>query len=116
MPDLEHKSSTAITHRRSGPIGKGRMARNYHQCLSVILESFISSQGKQTLIYGSVRIGNFVSRRRLFFPWHLSLVMDLVVINFVDGTKIIHRMSLEFHEHVMCLFRNVIIPIGNVNF
>jgi len=30
MPDLEHKFSVAITHGRSGPIGKGRMACNYH--------------------------------------------------------------------------------------
>ena len=63
MPDLEHKSSAAITRGRSGPIGKGRMACNYQQCLAVILESFINSQGKHTPIYGSVRIGSFVSRQ-----------------------------------------------------
>jgi len=61
MPDLEHKSSTAITCGRSGPIGKGRMSHNCHQCLSVILESFTNSQGNHTPIYGSVRIGNFVA-------------------------------------------------------
>ena len=63
MPDLKHKSSAAITHGRSGPIGKGRMAHNYHQCLTVILQSLTNSQGKHTPIYGSVRIGNLVARR-----------------------------------------------------
>jgi len=115
-PDLEHKSSAAITHGRSGPIGKGRMAHNYHQCLTVILQSLTNSQGKHTPIYGSVRIGNFVAHQQLFSPWHLSLVMDLVVTNYVDVTKIIHQILLEFLEHVMCLFRNVIILIGNVIF
>ena len=32
MPDLEHKSSAAITCGQSGPIGKGRMTCNYHRC------------------------------------------------------------------------------------
>jgi len=68
MPDLEHKSSAAITRGRSGPVGKGRMARNYHRCLAVILQSFMKQQGKDIPIYGTVRIGNFVARRRLFFP------------------------------------------------
>jgi len=30
MPDLEHKSSASITCGRSGPVGKGKMACNYH--------------------------------------------------------------------------------------
>ena len=68
MPDLEHKSSAAIAHGRSGPSGKGRMACNYHQCLVVILQSFIKHQGKDIPIYGTVRIGNFVACHCLFFP------------------------------------------------
>jgi len=68
MPDLEHKSSAAITHGWSGPIGKGRMARNYHQCLVTILESFISNQGKNVPIYVWVHIGNYVTRHHVFFP------------------------------------------------
>jgi len=71
MSDLEHKSSAAITHGRLGPFGKGRMACNYHQCLSVILQSLISSQGKHIPIYGSVRIGNVVAHQCLFSQWHL---------------------------------------------
>jgi len=67
MPDLEHKLSAAIMHGRSGPVGKGRMARNYHRHLAVILQSFIKHQGKHVPIYGTVRIGNFVARRCLFF-------------------------------------------------
>ena len=72
MPDLEHKSSAAITHGRSGPAGKGRMAHNYHQCLAVILQSFIKHQGKDIPIYGTVRIGNFDAHHCLF----LLLAMD----------------------------------------
>jgi len=37
MPDLEHKSSAAIVHGRSGLTGKGRMAHSYHHCLAIIL-------------------------------------------------------------------------------
>jgi len=33
IPDLEHKSSAAITRGCSGLIGKGRASRNYHRCL-----------------------------------------------------------------------------------
>jgi len=61
MPDLEHKSSAAISRGRSGPVGKGCMAQNYHRCLSVILQSFIANQGKNVPIYATVRIGNFVA-------------------------------------------------------
>ena len=45
IPDLEHKSSAAITHGHSGPIGKGRATRNYHQCLSQMLSSLSHNQG-----------------------------------------------------------------------
>ncbi len=44
------------------------MACNYHQCLAVILQSFIKHQGKDIPIYGTVRIGNFVAHCHLFFP------------------------------------------------
>jgi len=68
IPDLEHKSSAAITRGRSGPIGKGKATRNYHRCLSQILSSLSRNQGLQEPIYGSIRIGDQVARRCLFFP------------------------------------------------
>ena len=58
VPDLEHKSSTAITQSRSGHIGKGKTSRNYHHCLSIILESLIRNQGLEEPVYGFVRIGD----------------------------------------------------------
>jgi len=71
MPDLEHKSSAAIVRGRSGFVGKGRTARNYHCCLSVIMQSFINNQGKDVPIYANVHIGNYVSRRCCFPQRHL---------------------------------------------
>ena len=44
------------------------MARNYHTCLSVILQSFKSNQGKNVPIHGYICIGNHVAQCRLFFP------------------------------------------------
>jgi len=67
MPDLEHKSSAAITRGCAGPIGKGQIARNYHSCLSDILQSFKSNQGMNEPIYGFIWIGNHIARHHLFF-------------------------------------------------
>jgi len=61
MPDLEHKSSAAITCGRLGDIGKGWMACNYHQCLVVILHSVIANQGQNVPIYATVWIGNYIA-------------------------------------------------------
>jgi len=63
IPDLEHKSSAAITCGCSGPIGKGRATRNYHRCLSQTLSSLSHNQGFKKPIYGSIRIGDKVARR-----------------------------------------------------
>jgi len=62
VPNLEHKSLAAITRGRSGHIGKGKTSRNYHHCLSIILESFIRNQGLEEPVYGFVRIGDQVAR------------------------------------------------------
>jgi len=88
MPDLEHKSSAAIAHGRSGPVGKGRMACNYHHCLTVILQSFISNQGRDGPIYATVQIGNYVGYCHVFFLLHLLVVMGLVAVNCVGGIRI----------------------------
>jgi len=74
MPDLEHKSSAVATRGQAGPIGKGHMARNYHTCLSVILQSFKSNQGKNVPIHGYIHSGNHVAQHWLFFP--LAFVID----------------------------------------
>jgi len=68
IPNLEHKSSAAITCGCSSLIGKGRASRNYHQCLSQILSLLSHNQGLQKPIYGSIQIGDIVARRHLFFP------------------------------------------------
>jgi len=61
MPDLEQKSSAAITRGCAGLIGKGCMASSYHFCLSVILQSLKSNQGVTEAIHGFARIKNHVA-------------------------------------------------------
>jgi len=67
MPDLEHKSSVAVSHGHVGPIGKGHMAYNYHFFLLVMLQSLESKQGIIEPIHGFVSIGIHVAWHFLFF-------------------------------------------------
>jgi len=68
VPDLEMKSTAYKTKQRLGLMGKGRSCRNYHTCLSKILESLKKFQGKDEPIREWICIGDHVSKRRLFFP------------------------------------------------
>jgi len=68
VPDLEMKSSAYKTKQRLGLMGKGRPCRNYHTCLNKILLSLKEKQGNHEPIWEWIRIGDYVSYRRCFFP------------------------------------------------
>ena len=68
LPDMDLKSSATKNRDRESPLGKSRSVRNYHQCLSKILESFIENQGFKKPVYGFFRLGPFIKKVRLFFP------------------------------------------------
>ena len=68
VPDLEMKSTAYKTKQRLGLMGKGRSCRNHHTCLSKIVETLKKFQGKDEPIREWIRIGDHVSKRRLFFP------------------------------------------------
>jgi len=52
-----------------------------------------------------------------FFPLAFVIGDGLSgVINCVGSIRIIHKKLQDFHKHVMCLLRNLIIQIGNVAF
>jgi len=71
MPNIDMKSSASKKQKRGTMLGKGMSTHNYHKCLSYILKSFIENQGWDAPIYADIRIGNLVSQRCLFFPWHI---------------------------------------------
>ena len=114
MPDLEHKSSAAITQGCAGPIGKGCMVCNYHSCLSVILQSFKSNQGMNKPIYGFVQIGNHVARHHLFFP------LAFVIGDGLSGDQLCRRYKNTLHvlpdylAHVMYPLVTLMIPSRDV--
>ena len=68
LPDLNLKSSATQKRERDSTYGKSRSVRNYHRCLSNILESFIENQGFDKPVYGHFRLGPYIQRVRLFFP------------------------------------------------
>ena len=69
IPNLDAKSSAEKERSRSGKLGKGRSCRNYHKCLSVLLNSVIGNQGFTQPLYRDIRFGQRVKRNtRLFLP------------------------------------------------
>jgi hypothetical protein len=68
VPDLDLKSSSSKKRYRNTKLGKGRSVRQYHACLSKILDSFSSSQQMNVRRTAYIRIGDKVKRVRVFTP------------------------------------------------
>jgi len=64
----EMKSSAYKTKKRLGLVGKGHPCCNYHTCLCQIAYSLKMNQGKDVPIREWIRIGDYVSLKRIFFP------------------------------------------------
>jgi len=103
VPDMEHKSSATMTQERNGFLGKGRPSRNYHRCLSAILNSLSRNQGLSEPIYGCVRIGDRVARRQLFFP------LAFVIGDALSGDQLCGRYK-NYSDKVQRLSRCCDVP------
>ena len=84
--NLEMKSSAYKAKQRLGLMGKGHPCRNYHACLSKILESLKRFQGNDKVIQDYICIGDHVSFRRLLSQLLLLLVILKVKTNCVEDT------------------------------
>ena len=67
IPDLEAKSSAVKKKATQTQATKGLSCRNYHKCLSVVLESFKRTQ-KQKVFDWHLRLGSYMMRCNLRFP------------------------------------------------
>jgi len=96
IPELESKSSAAITNGHSGSISTRKTSINYHHCLSQILSSLSRNQGLEKPIYGSIQIGDKVARRCLIFP------VAFIIGDALSGVQLCEQY-INYSLNVICL-------------
>jgi len=72
------------------------------------LQSFIANQGKNIPIYATVKIGNFVSRHRVFFP------LAFVIGDGLSGDQLCGRYK-NYSHHVARLSQACDVSFDNSN-
>ena len=69
VPDLDLKSTASKKVSSNTKAGRGRSLRNYHKCLSVVLESLLELQKAKPIV--ALRLGDRVKICRLRLPIHM---------------------------------------------